>query len=56
MTDDANSNDGVTTNPEILDSLVEDFTKRLRMGEHPPIEEYQQKHPALKDEIEDLLA
>lgn len=44
------------SNPEVLDDIVEEFTSRLRAGQHPAIEEYQNKHPELKEEIEDLLA
>jgi len=42
--------------PEILEKIVDDFTKRIRAGEHPAIAEYQEKFPELKDEVEDLLA
>ena len=41
---------------EILERIVDEFTKRIRAGEHPAISEYQNQHPNLKDEIEDLLA
>ena len=40
----------------ILEKIVEQFTARLRAGEHPAIAEYQEMHPRLKNEIEDLLA
>jgi len=41
---------------ETLESIVDQFTTRIRAGEHPSIAEYQELHPNLKDEIEDLLA
>ncbi|MFK7770236.1 MAG: serine/threonine protein kinase, partial [Mariniblastus sp.] len=41
---------------EILEQVVDEFTKRIRSGEHPAIAEYQEQHPNLKEEIEDLLA
>jgi len=40
----------------LLESIVDEFTQRLRSGEHPSIAEYQEKHPSLKSELEDLLA
>lgn len=42
--------------PDILDALVEEFTRRLRAGEHPAIAEFQQRHPELSDEIDELLS
>ncbi|MFT5304170.1 MAG: serine/threonine protein kinase/tetratricopeptide (TPR) repeat protein [Mariniblastus sp.] len=44
------------SDPEKLELVVEQFTRRIRDGEHPAISEYQDQHPELKDEIEDLLA
>ncbi len=44
------------SDPEILEWIVDEFTNRLRAGEHPAIAEYQQQHPEFKEEIEDLLA
>lgn len=43
------------TDGEILEQIVDEFTARLRAGEHPAIAEYQRQHPALQDELEDLL-
>ncbi len=40
----------------VLEEIVENFTRRIRAGEHPSIAEYQDLHPELKNEIEDLLA
>ena len=40
---------------ELLDSVVEDFTARLRQGERPGIQEYSNKHPGMSEEIEELL-
>ena len=63
MTPDPSKNNPIKTNTnsqesdsEILERIVEEFTKRIRAGEHPAISEYQDQHPNLKDEIEDLLA
>lgn len=53
LPEDQNLVDG---DPETLDQIVEEFTARLRAGEHPSIAEYQEQHPRLKNEIEDLLA
>lgn len=41
---------------EVLDELVEEFTRRLRAGEHPAISEFQQRHPELSDQIDELLS
>ena len=41
---------------EILEEVVEEFTQRLRSGQHPSIAEYQEKFPDLKSELEDILA
>ncbi len=41
---------------ETLEQIVAEFTARLRDGETPTIPEYQQKHPGLEQEIDDLLA
>ena len=40
----------------LLERVVDEFTQRLRSGELPSIAEYQEKYPALKSELEDLLA
>ena len=40
----------------LLEEIVDQFTRRFRAGEHPSIAEYQELHPQLKHEIEDLLA
>ncbi len=42
--------------PELLEQIVADFTKRLRRGQHPAIGDYQQQFPNLSDEIEELLS
>lgn len=55
-TDLPNDRNQVDNEPEILEKIVEQFTARLRAGEHPAIAEYQEAYPDLKDEIEDLLA
>ena len=40
---------------ELLDSVVEDFTLRLRSGERPAISEYKEKYPSVAEDIEELL-
>lgn len=40
---------------ELLDSLVEEFTSRIRSGERPAVVEFADRHPALRTEIEELL-
>ena len=40
---------------ELLDSVVEDFTLRLRSGERPAIAEYKDKYPSFAEDIEELL-
>lgn len=42
--------------PALLEALVDEFTRRLRAGEHPAIAEFQQRHPELSDEIDELLS
>lgn len=43
------------TDDQILDHVVDDFTKRLRAGETPAIAKYQDQYPELKEQIADLL-
>lgn len=40
---------------QLLDQLADEFVERLRAGERPSIHEYQQKHPSLAAEIEEVL-
>lgn len=40
---------------DLLEVLGEDFTRRLRAGEHPSIETYAEQYPARADEIRELL-
>ena len=42
--------------PELLEKIVDHFTARMRSGEHPSITEYQDRFPAHRDEIDDLLS
>ena len=56
MIPDAGNSNSSSDNSELLEELVDEFTQRLRSGEHPSIAEYQEKFPALKSELEDLLA
>ena len=44
-----------SSNSNLLDQVVEEFTQRLRSGEHPSIAEYQEKYPKLKTELEEIL-
>ncbi|MEM7782175.1 MAG: serine/threonine-protein kinase [Planctomycetota bacterium] len=44
------------TDSALLDEIVEDFTQKLREGKHPPIDEYQKKHPELSGSIAEVLA
>jgi serine/threonine protein kinase len=44
------------TRDELLERIVDHFTKQLRSGRQPKISEYQQKHPQLADDIQDLLS
>jgi eukaryotic-like serine/threonine-protein kinase len=41
---------------ELLAELAEDFSSRLRRGEHPTAEEYACQHPRLADRLEKTLA
>ena len=40
---------------EILDDIVDEFTRRLRAGERPAIREFSDKYPEHADEIQELL-
>lgn len=42
--------------PDLLDGLVEEFTRRIRNGETPSIAEYQSQHPDCEAEIHELLS
>jgi serine/threonine protein kinase len=50
------STDPSHTAEQILESLVDDFTSALRSGMHPAISDYQQRHPQLAAEIEEVLS
>lgn len=41
---------------ELLEKIVADYTLRLRQGRAPSIGKYQDKYPAVRDEIEELLS
>ncbi|QEG24432.1 serine/threonine-protein kinase [Mariniblastus fucicola] len=41
---------------ELLDKIVEDYTRRTRAGKTPEIAVYKRKYPDLADEIDDLLS
>jgi hypothetical protein len=41
--------------PELLAQLIDEWQDRLRRGEKPDVDEYARKHPALADEIRQLL-
>lgn len=38
-----------------LESIVDEFTARVRAGENPAVEQYLEKNPELKDELQELL-
>jgi hypothetical protein len=39
----------------LLDQIAEEFAQRIRRGERPCLQEYQQRHPDLAEEIQDLF-
>ena len=41
---------------ELLDRIVDDYTRRTRDGDAPDIATYKREHPQFADEIEDLLS
>jgi serine/threonine protein kinase len=41
---------------ELLDKIVEDYTRRTRDGDAPEIAAYKRKYPSIADEIEDVLS
>ncbi len=41
---------------ELLDQIVEDYTRRTRDGDAPEIAAYKRKYPSIADEIEDVLS
>ena len=41
---------------ELLDKIVDDYTRRTRDGDAPDIATYKREHPQFADEIEDLLS
>jgi serine/threonine protein kinase/tetratricopeptide (TPR) repeat protein len=45
-----------TADEELLADLADDFAARLRRGEHPAVEEYVAKHPALAERIRNVLS
>jgi eukaryotic-like serine/threonine-protein kinase len=46
----------VTGDDELLATLADDFAASLRRGEHPTVEEYVAKHPALAERIRKFLS
>jgi serine/threonine-protein kinase len=40
---------------DLLDHLIEEFNERFRKGERPSLKEYCDRHPALADELRELL-
>jgi len=38
-----------------VDVLAAEFAERMRLGEHPSIEDYADKHPELADDIRELF-
>ena len=47
---------GDAPDAELLATLADDFGERLRRREHPTIEEYVARHPALADRIRNVLS
>jgi hypothetical protein len=43
------------TDDSLLGQLAEEFTRRVREGTHPAIEEYARNHPELADCIRELF-
>ncbi len=41
---------------EFLESIIHEFTMALRAGQHPTIQQYQDRYPHLADEIADVLS
>lgn len=41
---------------ELLESIIHEFTTALRAGQHPTIQQYQDRYPYLADEIADVLS
>jgi len=41
---------------ELLDKIVDDYTRRTREGEAPEISAYKRKYPAIANDIEDVLS
>lgn len=44
------------TTEDQLDAIVDEFTERLRDGQHPQIDDYLARHPGLAGELGDLLS
>ena len=41
---------------ELLESIIHEFTTAIRAGQHPTIQQYQDRYPHLADEIADVLS
>ena len=52
---DSGSSATTSADDEFLAALAEDFAARLRRWEHPTVEEYVEKHPALAERIRKFL-
>jgi serine/threonine protein kinase len=52
---DSESTTTARADEELLAALADDFAARLRRGEHPQVEEYVDKHPALGERIRTFL-
>jgi serine/threonine protein kinase/tetratricopeptide (TPR) repeat protein len=44
-----------TADDDLLAALADEFTARLRQGEHPQVDEYAERHPALAERIRKML-
>jgi serine/threonine protein kinase len=53
---DSDSPSSTTADEELLADLADDFAARLRRGEHPLVEEYVAKHPALAERIRNVFS
>jgi serine/threonine protein kinase len=41
---------------QVLERIVEEYTRRIRNGDRPSIAEFQDRYPQLKEQIQDLLS
>ncbi|HEX2475696.1 MAG TPA: serine/threonine-protein kinase [Lacipirellulaceae bacterium] len=53
---DVDSHATATADDDLLAALADDFAARLRHGEHPTVDEYAERHPALAGRIRKVLS